>query len=389
MNARERFDAVMHYRPRDRSPIMDFGFWDETLVIWQDQGYPAGADPDLFFGMDPQWDTCGGVTGLWPGFPEVKLKDKGETEVVQQGDGVIVERGKFLGAIPRHIAHALTGRESWEKHFKPRLRPDDPLRFPSTVAWDMLVQEWTRPDRDYPLFIGAGSLYGVARNWFGLERVSEIIYDDRPLFEEIVETLADVAVAVIEKTLSAGVRPEAASMWEDMCYNAGPLISPKLFKQVLVPNYRRITDALRKYGVDIVFIDCDGKIDALAPLWLEAGVNTMFPIEVGTWKADPVEFRRKFGRDMRLMGGVDKHVLAGSLDSIRREVERLAPLVEEGGYIPMPDHRVPPDVPLAHYLFYLDEIKRVWGRGLDNIKPTGTVDADQVKAKKYEWEMSA
>jgi uroporphyrinogen decarboxylase len=316
------------------------------------------------------------------------LKDSGETEVVQQKDGVIVERGKFLGAIPRHIAHALTGRESWERHFKPRLRPDDPLRFPSTVAWDMLVQEWTRPDREYPLFIGAGSLYGVARNWFGLERISEIIYDDRPLFEEIVETLADVSVAVIERTLSAGVRPEAASMWEDMCYNAGPLISPKLFKQVLVPNYRRITDALRKNGVDIVFIDCDGKIDALAPLWLEAGVNTMFPIEVGTWKADPVEFRRKFGRDMRLMGGVDKHVLAGPIDGIRREIERLAPLVEEGGYIPMPDHRVPPDVPLAHYLFYLDEIKRVWGRGLDSVKPTGRIDPKQVQARKYEWEMS-
>ena len=41
----------MHYQPRDRSPIMDFGFWDETLVIWQDQGYPAGANPDIFFGM--------------------------------------------------------------------------------------------------------------------------------------------------------------------------------------------------------------------------------------------------------------------------------------------------------------------------------------------------
>jgi hypothetical protein len=57
--------------------------------------------------------------------------------------------------------------------------------------------------------------------------------------------------------------------------------------------------------------------------------------------------------------------------AIAAEIERLAPLVEEGGYIPLPDHRVPPDVPLANYIFYLDEAKRVWGRGLDNIKPTG------------------
>ena len=371
MNARERFDAVMHYRPRDRSPIMDFGFWDETLVIWQDQGYPAGADSDLFFGMDPQWFHCGGVTSLWPGFPEVRLEDRGETEVVQQGDGVIVERGKFLGAIPRHLAHALHDRDSWERHFKPRLRPDDPLRFPSDVAWEMLVKEWTRPDREYPLFIGAGSLYGVMRNWFGLERVSEVIYDDRELFEEIVETLADVVIAVLEHVLGAGVRPEAASMWEDMAYSGGPLMSPKLFKQILVPHYKRITATLNKYGVDIVFLDCDGNIDLLAPLWLEAGVNTMFPIEVGKWKADPVEFRRRYGKDMRLMGGFDKHILMHGKDAIAREIDRLAPLVEEGGYIPMPDHRVPPDVRFEDYLFYLNEAKRVWGKGLDNIKPTG------------------
>jgi uroporphyrinogen decarboxylase len=75
---------------------------------------------------------------------------------------------------------------------------------------------------------------------------------------------------------------------------------------------------------------------------------------------------------MRLMGGFDKHILMHTKDEIAREIDRLAPLVEEGGYIPMPDHRVPPDVSFANYLYYLDTAKQVWGKGLDNIKPTGT-----------------
>lgn len=389
MNARERYHATMHYLSRDRCPIMDFGFWHETIVIWEQYGLPKGINPDSFFGMDPQWIFCGGNMHLSPGFAEEVLEDKGETQIVRQGDGAVVERGKFLGSIPRHIDHALKDRESWEKEFKPRLQPDDPARFPCQEEWNNLVAEWTRPDRDYPLFIGAGSLYGIPRNWFGLERISEIVYDDRPLFEEIVETLADVCVAVLERTLSAGVRPEAASMWEDMCYNSGPLLSPKVFKEVLVPQYKRITGVLNKYGVDIVFLDCDGKIDALAGLWLEAGVNTMFPIEVGTWKHDPVEFRKRFGKDMRLMGGVDKHLLAHSREEITREVERLAPLVEEGGFIPTPDHRVPPDVPLSNYLFYLEEAKRVWGKGLANIAPTGVIDPNAPKARVdlYSWHL--
>jgi uroporphyrinogen decarboxylase len=43
--------------------------------------------------------------------------------------------------------------------------------------------------------------------------------------------------------------------------------------------------------------------------------------------------------------------------------------VEEGGYIPTPDHRVPPDVPLANYLYYLDRIKEVWGQNV-NVRRT-------------------
>jgi uroporphyrinogen decarboxylase len=74
---------------------------------------------------------------------------------------------------------------------------------------------------------------------------------------------------------------------------------------------------------------------------------------------------------MRLIGGVDKHVLMKTPVEIAAEIARLAPLVEEGGYIPLPDHRVPPDVPLANYIFFLEEAKRVWGRGLDNINRTG------------------
>ena len=58
MNDRERFCATMHYQPRDRSPICDFGYWDETIVVWYDQGLPREViqtDDKVFhthFGMD-------------------------------------------------------------------------------------------------------------------------------------------------------------------------------------------------------------------------------------------------------------------------------------------------------------------------------------------------
>ncbi len=394
MNARERFRNTMHFKPVDRCPIRDFGFWDETLLVWKQYGLPEsvenGTSANEFFGMDPEF-PCGGFTDLWPYFEEEVLEDRGDTEVVRDLDGVVIERGKIMSAIPKHLDHLLRDRESWERHYKPRLRPDDPGRFFWGDATGKWIEKWTQPDRDYPLFIHAGSLYGRQRQWFGLVRVSEIIYDDPKLFEEIVETCADIAIAVIEKTCGeAGVRPEAAGMWEDMCYSAGPLISPKTFEQVLVPHYRRIVDTLHRYDVDVVFVDCDGSIDKLVPLWLEAGVNCMFPVEVGTWGADPVEYRRQYGRDLLIMGGFDKRILARSEDDITAEVERLTPLVEEGGFIPFCDHRVPPDVPLSNYIHYLDEAKRVWGRGLGNVLPTGRPDWESAKFREadgYTWDL--
>src|SRR5207247_42279 len=135
---------------------------------------------------------------------------------------------------------------------------------------------------------------------------------------------------------------DACGMWEDMCYSGGPLLSPSHFKQFLVPHYKRITELLHRHGVDIVCVDCDGKIDALIPLWLESGVNCMFPVEVGTWGADAVALRREFGKELRLMGGFDKRILMRGAAEIEREVIRLSALVEEGGYIGFCDHRVPP-----------------------------------------------
>ncbi|MGB2965786.1 MAG: hypothetical protein WBD14_00060, partial [Phycisphaerae bacterium] len=91
---------------------------------------------------------------------------------------------------------------------------------------------------------------------------------------------------------------------------------------------------------------------------------------IGDW-ADPVALRKRFGREMLMRGGFDKHILARGPKEISAEVERLTPLVEEGAFIPHCDHRVPADVPLVNYIHYVKEAKRVWGKGLPNLRPMG------------------
>ncbi len=376
MNDRQRFLATMHYQPRDRPPICDFSFWNETLPIWHEQGLPRWVNrtnSDAFFGMDRLLNDCGaGISvDLSPAFEEKVIEDRGDHEVFQQADGVRVLRKKFMGSIPKHLGHLLVDRASWEKHYKPRLDPDHPSRYPAD--WEARVRTWRDPDRTDPVILPGGSLYGKLRDWMGMENLALLIYDDPVLFEEMVTTVADCIIGTLTRLLETGGRFEACGMWEDMAYRAGPLISPQHFQRYLVPHYRRISDLVRRYGVDVIWVDCDGKIDALVPLWLDAGINCMFPVEVGTWGGDPIRFRQQYGRDLLLMGGFDKKILARSREAIAAEIYRLLPLVEEGGYIGFCDHRVPPDVPLANYWFYLETVREVWAKGV-NLKPMGKLE---------------
>ena len=378
MNDRQRFHATMNYQPRDRSPIMDFGFWDETLPIWHEQGLPTHVNrltSDDFFGMDAGIEAgqrvVGAVSGLAPTFEELVLEDRGEYELRQQADGVQVLRRKFLSSIPLPVSHKLTDRESWREHFAPKLDPTNPARYPAN--WDERVKVWRDPNRESLAVLPGGSLYGWLRNWMGVENLSLVVYDDPAWFEEMIETEANCIIGTLTRILETGGHFDACGMWEDMAYNAGPLLSPQHFKKYMVPHYRRITDLLHSYGVNLIWVDCDGKIDLLVPHWLDAGVNCMFPLEVGTWGADPIKFRAQYGKDLLLMGGFDKHILAQTKEDIKREVYRLLPLVEEGGYVGFCDHRVPPDVSLDNYLFYLDTVREVWGLGV-NLKPVGKLE---------------
>lgn len=368
MTDRERFVAHMHYQPVDRCPLWDFGALDWTRAKWEEQGLPPGANLEALFGLDRQWVSCDAHIGIYPPFERTVVEDRGDRELVRDEDGVLLLRFKNSMSIPHYAQFPIQDRSDWET-FKRRLDPNTPGRIPDD--WEARCQ--AHIGRDYPLLISAGSLYGWPRNWMGVETLSTQLFRDRLLFPEMTETLAQLTITVLSEALErarrVGLTFDAATMWEDMCFRDGPLMSPKMVREYMAPHYRAITKLLADYGVDTVILDSDGCIDRLIDVWLDSGVNCHFPIEVGTWQADPVKLRQRFGRRLLMMGGFDKRILTQGPAAIDAEIDRLAPLAAEGGFIPFCDHRVPPDVPLSDYLHYLDRAKQVWGRGV-NVRPT-------------------
>jgi uroporphyrinogen decarboxylase len=351
----------MHFEPVDHVPDEEFGWWDNTLTTWHEQGLPREIDTlpkgDLYFGFAPR----AGVPvhqDLLPGFERKVLERRGEHLLIRDEQGATCEvHASGQDSIPHFVDFLLKGRAEWEREFKPRLDPDDPRRLPEADRSQELKRRWE--GRDYPLGIGIGSLYGRMRDWMGFERAAMMVYDDPALVEEVMEQITQVVLKTIEWA-APQVEIDFGAGWEDMCFNAGPMISPAAFERLMVPRYRRITELLKQHGCDVVYVDCDGNINQLVSLWLEAGVNCMFPVEVAAG-SDPVAMRDKYGKDILLLGGVNKRALIAGKEAIRREIQRIAPHVREGGWIPHVDHRTPPDVTFENYCYYLALKRETFG----------------------------
>jgi len=134
-----------------------------------------------------------------------------------------------------------------------------------------------------------------------------------------------------------------------------------MVSKYMVPRYKQITDLLHSQGVDIIFLDSDGNVEQLISLWLESGINYIWPMEVAAGN-DAIALRKEYGTELIIGGTVDKRALIKGKEAIREEVMSKVPfLLEKGGYFPTVDHQVPPDVTFENYCYYINTMREVAG----------------------------
>ena len=361
LTTRDRFRRVMQFKGVDRIPNFEFGYWDELYNIWHKQGLPEYVNNEFsaneYFGFD-RFELCPinkGINWLMPPFENRVLEETDKYKVVVDEDGVksiIYKDG--TSTIPKFLEFPLKNRKDWTR-LKKRLDPYDRRRIPDN--WFDLIADYTA--RDYPLGVCIGSLLGFIRDLMGFENTAIAFYDMPDLMDEMIEHMCEFNICIIEKVLSF-VDVDYANGWEDIAFKNGPIISPIMFKKFLFPRYKRIAEVLNKHGVRIIFTDCDGNIMPIVDQWIEAGYICQFPIEIAAG-TDPVILRKKYGEQVLLIGGVNKHALIKGKKTIDTELKKLEPLINQGGFIPHLDHRCSPDITFENYLYYLEQKKKFLG----------------------------
>jgi len=292
-----------------------------------------------------------------PNFEEKVLEHKDGHYIVQDWMGAITEiSDTFDYTYIRSAKDFVTRkwhrfpvqeRRDWEEKIKWRYDPRQTGRFPVDFAG--ITQRINQRETVYQLTI-PGPFWQM-REWCGLEGLCMLMHDDANFVEEMARTWQDFVLQVLEPIL-ARVQPDMVMVNEDMAYKLHSMISLRMVNRFLRPAWEAWAGALRDNGCPVIAIDSDGYIGELLPVWIEAGFNCNFPVEVAA-ENDIAAYRRAYGRKMAYLGGIDKRAIAAGGETMQKELLRvIPPLLKEGGFIPGCDHGVPPDISWENFVEY-------------------------------------
>lgn len=367
MTHKERFNALFSKKKIDRCPVYFFGTWTETKQRWVKEGFNgkvdfiADAGPQVVE-MDPDWEygmwNCHGLINYAPiGDMDEKIIHEDSNYIIKQNSiGEISKTSKKGDMVDCILEYALKpDRKSWNK-FKTYLNSDDKRRYPENL--EQKAKEIGKIDMVHSLF--GGSLYGLLRNWMGIENLSLLMYDDEKLLRDMLSYLTDFYITLTAPVLKL-IDFNFVYIFEDCCGANGPLFSPVIYDRVFDEYYRKLIRHYKSNGIKFVLLDSDGYVDIMVPHWLKSGVDIIFPVEVGKWGSTPITLNEKFGDSLKMMGGVDKHLISTGGDKLKDHLKSLKPLVDKGVLLPIPDHRIPPECSYDQFLSYIKVFREIFG----------------------------
>ena len=173
------------------------------------------------------------------------------------------------------------------------------------------------------------------------DRLTETICTAQELFLSEVGDLIDVHFAA-----------------DDLSGQAGPLISPRLYRRLIKPRQARILQTIRSKTRAKIFYHSCGAIDEFIPDLIEIGVEIINPVQVSARGMDTAVLKKKYGRNLSFWGGGcdTQNILSrGSPQDVTQEVRRrIADLAPGGGFVFNPVHNIQPGVPVENIVTMFD-----------------------------------
>ncbi len=170
-----------------------------------------------------------------------------------------------------------------------------------------------------------------------LERLTHSICTAQELFLDEVGDLVDIHFTA-----------------DDLSGQAGPLISPALYRRLIKPRWARIIQTIQAHTKAKIFYHSCGAIDAFIPDLIEIGVDIINPVQVSARGMDSAVLKKKYGTYLSFWGGgcdTQRVLATGTPEEVRQEVRRrIADFAPGGGFVFNPVHNIQPLVPVENII---------------------------------------
>jgi len=323
MDAKTRFNKIMDLERPDRPPLFEDGIREEVLKVWHAQGLGKRVRLSSLFQYD--------------------LREEIEPDLEPRPS----------------LTHWSITNAGLEK-LKERLDPGDPGRLPD--GWEEKVKQWKK--RDYPLILRIHRGYFLSMGVHGWRRFTDsvrLLVDDPKFVGKWMNLCGEFSAQMAERILQE-VEVDAVIFSEPIGGNHGPLISPKMYSDIVLKSYQPVFEVLKRFGVKIIILRTYANTRILLPEAVKFGFNCLWACECNAQAMDYKQIRQEYGRELRLIGGIDSDTLRQNQQDIFREVmEIVPPLLEDGGFIPLADGRVREDVTFENYTYYRRLLESVVG----------------------------
>jgi len=305
--------------------------------------------------MDSQQNVVCAEHLCYPQFkPEIIYEDEKYIDYIDL-DGCKRRFSKQQQVIPAGLEWPIKGWDTWNEIKSERMKLDNIKdRLPSN--WNELVKKYK--NRDFPLALGGYpcGIFGTLTHLVGYENLFLFYYDEPDLIKDILDRITDIWIALWEEVLSY-TSVDLCNLWEDISSGKGSMVSPAIIKEFVLPYYKKISNFLKSKKINTFLVDTDGDCNELVPLFIKAGVNGMYPMEVSAGM-DVVTLRKKYP-DFLLMGGIPKLDIRFGKEKIDEFLEPVKWLVKQGGYIPFGDHLIPPEVGWSEFKYYREKLNDI------------------------------
>lgn len=169
--------------------------------------------------------------------------------------------------------------------------------------WAPFVAEAEKIDRN-EYFVTQFVAPGIFEQCHHLQEIQNCLmnfYEEPEATHELIDFLTEWELEYAEK-ICKYIKPDAIFHHDDWGSQVSTFISPDMFKEFILPAYKKIYGYYKSHGVELIIHHSDSYAATLVPFMIEMGVD----IWQGTMSSNNIpELISKYGGQITFMGGID------------------------------------------------------------------------------------